>query len=29
MKSILLIEDNVDILENLAEYFELEGYQTF
>ncbi|MEO6252049.1 MAG: response regulator [Ferruginibacter sp.] len=26
MKSILLIENNVDILENLAEYFELEGY---
>ncbi|MEO7306167.1 MAG: response regulator [Ferruginibacter sp.] len=26
MKSILLIEDNVDILENLTEYFELEGY---
>ena len=29
MKSILLIEDNVDILENLAEYFEMEGYQIF
>ena len=29
MKSILLIEDNIDILENLAEYLELEGYQTF
>ena len=27
MKSILLIEDNVDILENLSEYLELEGYQ--
>ena len=26
MKSILLIEDNVDILENLSEYLELEGY---
>ena len=26
MKSILLIEDNVDILENLTEYLELEGY---
>ncbi|MEP7236789.1 MAG: response regulator [Ferruginibacter sp.] len=29
MKSILLIEDNVDILENLAEYFESEGYKIF
>jgi DNA-binding response OmpR family regulator len=29
MKSILLIEDNVDILENLTEYFELEGYHVF
>lgn len=29
MKSILLIEDNTDILENLKEYFELEGYQIF
>ena len=28
MKSILLIEDNVDILENLSEYLELEGYYT-
>lgn len=27
MKSILLIEDNIDILENLAEYLELEGYR--
>lgn len=27
MKSILLIEDNADILENLKEYLELEGYQ--
>ncbi len=27
MKSILLIENNVDILENLSEYLELEGYQ--
>lgn len=26
MKSILLIEDNIDILENLAEYLQLEGY---
>jgi CheY-like chemotaxis protein len=26
MKSILLIEDNLDILENLAEYLQLEGY---
>lgn len=26
MKSILLVEDNVDILENLSEYLELEGY---
>jgi CheY-like chemotaxis protein len=26
MKTILLIEDNTDILENLTEYFELEGY---
>ncbi len=29
MKSILLIEDNVDILENMAEYFEMEGYRIF
>jgi DNA-binding response OmpR family regulator len=29
MKSILLIEDNADILENLQEYLELEGYQIF
>jgi CheY-like chemotaxis protein len=29
MKSILLIEDNIDILENLAEYLELEGYRVF
>lgn len=29
MKSILLIEDNIDILENLTEYFELEGYRIF
>ena len=27
MKSILLIENNADILENLKEYLELEGYQ--
>jgi len=26
MKSILLIEDNIDILENLGEFLELEGY---
>jgi CRP/FNR family transcriptional regulator, cyclic AMP receptor protein len=29
MKSILLIEDNTDILENLTEYLELEGYHIF
>jgi CRP/FNR family transcriptional regulator, cyclic AMP receptor protein len=29
MKSILIIEDNADIRENLEEYLELEGYQTF
>jgi DNA-binding response OmpR family regulator len=29
MKSILLIEDNADILENLKEYLELEGYHIF
>jgi CheY-like chemotaxis protein len=27
MKTILLIEDNQDILENLTEYFEIEGYR--
>ncbi len=27
MKTILLIEDNKDILENLTEYLELEGYR--
>jgi CheY-like chemotaxis protein len=27
MKTILLIEDNTNILENLTEYFELEGYR--
>ena len=27
MKTILLIEDNKEILENLTEYFQLEGYQ--
>lgn len=27
MKTILLIEDNANILENLAEYFEMEGYK--
>lgn len=26
MKTILLIEDNKDILENMTEYLELEGY---
>ncbi len=29
MKSILLIEDNIDILQNLAEYLELEGYHVY
>jgi len=29
MKSILLIEDNFNILENLIEYLELEGFQIF
>lgn len=29
MKSILLIEDNINILDNLVEYLELEGYQVF
>lgn len=27
MKTILLIEDNQNFLENLIEYFELEGYK--
>jgi DNA-binding response OmpR family regulator len=27
MKTILLIEDNINILENLTEYLELEGYK--
>ena len=27
MKKILLIEDTNDILENLTEYFEMEGYK--
>jgi CRP/FNR family cyclic AMP-dependent transcriptional regulator len=27
MKTILLIEDNNDILDNLTEFFELEGYK--
>lgn len=27
MKTILLIEDNINILENLIEFFELEGYE--
>jgi len=26
MKTILLIEDTIDVLENLTEYFEMEGY---
>ena len=26
MKTILLIEDNADILDNLTEYFQIEGY---
>lgn len=29
MKTILLIEDNKEILENIIEYLELEGYQIF
>ena len=29
MKSILLIEDNFNILDNLIEYLEMEGYQIF
>jgi len=28
MPTILLIEDNIPILENLTEYFEMEGYKT-
>lgn len=28
MKTILLIEDNISILENLTEYLEMEGYKT-
>lgn len=27
MKTILLIEDNIDFLENLTEYLEMEGYR--
>ena len=27
MKTILLIESNLDILENLTEAFEMEGYK--
>lgn len=27
MATILLIEDNIPILENLTEYFEMEGYK--
>ena len=27
MKTILLIDDNEEILENLAEYLEIEGYK--
>ncbi len=29
MKTILLIEDNTDILENLTEFLELEGYKVW
>lgn len=29
MKSILLIEDNFNILENLIEYLEMEGFRIF
>ena len=29
MKSILLIEDNANILANLIEYLEIEGYRIF
>ncbi len=29
MKTILLIEDTLSILENLCEYLELEGYRIF
>jgi DNA-binding response OmpR family regulator len=29
MKTILLIEDNYNILENLIEYLELEGFKIF
>ena len=29
MQSILLIEDDISILENMAEYLELEGYIVF
>ena len=29
MKSILLIEDNIDILENLAEYLKMECYEVY
>ncbi|MFM9909081.1 MAG: response regulator transcription factor [Chitinophagaceae bacterium] len=28
MQTILLIEDNSDILENLAEFLQMEGYKT-
>jgi DNA-binding response OmpR family regulator len=28
MKTILLIEDNSDILENLVEFLQMEGYKT-
>ena len=27
MQTILLIEDNINILENLSEYLEIEGYK--
>ena len=29
MKTILLIEDNYNILENLIEYLEMEGFKIF
>ena len=29
MKSVLVIEDNIDILENLAEYLEMECYEVY
>ncbi len=29
MKTILLIESNLNILENFKEYFEMEGFEIF